>query len=233
MFKNNKKGPIGSVLKLFKVIDIIDLALYSPRVIKNVISLSIDSFFRNDIFNRIELNYGIKRYKELTVFLDEIDGGKGNLEIVDLIISSNKSSNKILYSNRLLNQVQKEDSGVIELDICSEFNDINKDIVYPFIEELVDVFPIDYGYVLPFENGMDVRSERIVKRSFWSSSVSVTKEDILRRDKSLSINDGFLPKLYPINVLNHSQLDFLKNSNISMDEIIEVGDTLYLVVLNN
>ena len=98
---------------------------------------------------------------------------------------------------------------------------------------MLEIFPIDYGYVLPLEKGMDVRSERIVKSSFWGSSVSVTKEDILRRDGLLNLNDGFLPKLYPINILNQTQFDNIENGKTPVESITEIDGNLKLVVINN
>lgn len=233
IFKNNKKTPTGSVLKLFKVVRYKDLSLYNPQAIKNAIKLFIDSFFEDSVFDCIELNYGVKTYKKLTVFLEQINEVSGDLEICDLIISSKEKANKILYSNSLLNQVHQEGAGVIEFDICSGHNDISKDKAYAFIKALLEIFPIDYGYVLPLEKGMDVRSERIVKSSFWGSSVSVTKEDILRRDGLLNLNDGFLPKLYPINILNQSQFDNIENGKTPVESITEIDGNLKLVVINN
>lgn len=45
MFRNKRKEPIGDVLKLFKIISPKDLDLYNPNTIKNVINLSLNSFF--------------------------------------------------------------------------------------------------------------------------------------------------------------------------------------------
>ena len=88
IFKNNKKAPTGIVLKLFKVVRYKDLSLYNPQAIKNAIKLSIDSFFEDSVFDCIELNYGVKTYKKLTVFLEQLNGVSGDFEICDLIISS-------------------------------------------------------------------------------------------------------------------------------------------------
>lgn len=69
MFRNKRKEPIGDVLKLFKIISPKDLDLYNPNTIKNVINLSLNSFFYDDIFNYVELNYGSKNIKALQPFL--------------------------------------------------------------------------------------------------------------------------------------------------------------------
>ncbi len=233
MFRNKKKEIIGDVLKLFKIVSPKDLDLYNPNTIKNVISFSLNSFFYDDIFNYVELNYGSKRYKSLTTFLNKIDDSSDNFEIVDLIISNSANSNTILYSNELLNQTQKENFGIVELNICSEFNNINKNSTNAFIEKLIEIFPIDYGYVFPFEKGMDIHTEKIVKKSIFGSSTSVTKEDILRRNRLLNLNNGFFPKLYPINFLNQSQFDSLKNNNTSVREVIDMKNNLKLVIVDN
>lgn len=233
MFRNKRKEPIGDVLKLFKIISPKDLDLYNPNTIKNVINLSLNSFFYDDIFNYVELNYGSKKYKSLTTFFDKINESSDNIEIVDLIISNNADSNIILYSNDLLNQIQKENFGIVELNICSAFNNINKDTTNAFIDELIKIFPIDYGYIFPFEKGMDIHTEKIVKKSFWGSHISVTKEDILKRNRLLNLNNGFFPKLYPINFLNQSQFDSLKKSNTSVREVIDMKNNLKLVIVGN
>ncbi|KAA5472730.1 MULTISPECIES: hypothetical protein [Bacteroidales] len=233
MFRSKRKEPIGDVLKLFKIISPKDLDLYNPNTIKNVINLSLNSFFYDDIFNYVELNYGSKKYKSLTTFFDKINESSDNIEIVDLIISNNADSNIILYSNDLLNQIQKENFGIVELNICSAFNNINKDTTNAFIDELIKIFPIDYGYIFPFEKGMDIHTEKIVKKSFWCSHISVTKEDILKRNRLLNLNNGFFPKLYPINILNQSQFDSLKKSNTSVREVIDMKNNLKLVIVDN
>lgn len=233
MFRSKRKESIGDVLKLFKIISPKDLDLYNPNTIKNVINLSLNSFFYDDIFNYVELNYGSKKYKSLTTFFDKINESSDNIEIVDLIISNNADSNIILYSNDLLNQIQKENFGIVELNICSAFNNINKDTTNAFIDELIKIFPIDYGYIFPFEKGMDIHTEKIVKKSFWCSHISVTKEDILKRNRLLNLNNGFFPKLYPINILNQSQFDSLKKSNTSVREVIDMKNNLKLVIVDN
>lgn len=233
MFRNKRKEPLGNVLKLFKIISPKDLDLYNPNTIKNVINLSLHTFFYDNVFNYVELNYGCKKYKSLTAFFNKINESFDSIEIVDLIISNNIDSNIILYSNDLLNQVQKENFGIVELNICSALNNINKDTTNAFIEELSKIFPIDYGYVFPFEKGMDIHTEKIVRSSFWGSPISVTKEDILKRNQLLNLNNGFFPKLYPINFLNQSQFDRLKKSNTSVKEVIDMKNNLKLVIVGS
>jgi|SRR5690554_5060541 len=233
MFGNKKREPIGDVLKLFKVISPKDLYLYNSTTIKDVMSLCLKSFFNDDnnIFNCVELNYGSKNWKSFTTFLKKIDGFSNKIEIVDLVITNIENFNKIIYSNELLNQIKKENFGIVELNICSELNTINKDTANAFIKDLIEIFPIDYGYVFPFEKGMDIHTEKIVKKSIFGTSISVTKEDILKRNSLLNLNSGFFPKLYPINFLNQSQFDCLKKNQTSVSEVVDVKNNLKLVVL--
>lgn len=233
MFGNKKNKVLGNVLKLFKIISPKDLVLYNPNTIRNVIKLSLSSFYNDNIFNYVELNYGSKRYKNLTTFLDKLNNTLSNIEIVDLRISDSKDTNLILYSNELQNQIQKDDLGIVELSICSESNNINKDTAKIFVDKLIEIFPIDYGYIFPLRKNMDINTEKNIKKSLFSSSISVTKEDIVRRKMLFNINDGFLPQLYQINFLNQPQFDVLNNSNTSVKEIVDIKNKLKMVVVDN
>ena len=80
---------------------------------------------------------------------------------------------------------------------------------------------------------MDINTEKNIKKSLFSSSISVTKEDIVRRKMLFNINDGFLPQLYQINFLNQPQFDALNNSNTSVKEIVDIKNKLKMVVVDN
>lgn len=231
MFGLRKKKPIGNVLKLFKIITPEELGPYNSKTINNVIELSVNTFYDEDVFNCIDLNYGWKTYKKLTTFLDKLKGSLDNIEIVSLVISNSMDTQIISYSNEILNQVQKDDSGIVELIVCSDDNKLNNETVRVFVERLNRIFPIDYGYIFPFEKGMDIIIEKKVKESFFSSSVSVTKEDILNRKRLLNINNGYIPKLYPTNIFNQSQFDCFKNGSCSIEEVIEINNNLKMVVM--
>lgn len=60
MFGLRKKKPVGNVLKLFKIITPKELGLYNSKTINNVVELSVNMFYDEDVFNCIELNYGYK-----------------------------------------------------------------------------------------------------------------------------------------------------------------------------
>ena len=100
-----------------------------------------------------------------------------------------------------------------------------------FVEKLNKIFSIDYGYIFPFEKGIDIFIEKKVKKSFFTSSVSVTKEDILNRERLLNINNGYIPKIYPTNLFNQSQFDCFKNGRYSIEEVIEINNNLKMVVM--
>lgn len=231
MFGLRKKKPIGNVLKLFKIITPDELGLYNSKTINNVIELSVNTFYDEDVFNCIDLNYGWKTYKKLTTFLDKLKGSLDNIEIVSLVISNSIDSQIISYSNDILNQVQKDDFGIVELIICSDDNKLNNETVRVFVEELNKIFPIDYGYIFPLEKGVDIFIEKKVKESFFTSSVSVTNEDILNRKRLLNINNGYIPKIYPTNLFNQSQFDCFKNGRYSIKEVIEINNNLKMVVM--
>ena len=95
MFGLRKKKPVGNVLKLFKIITPEELGLYNSKTINNVVELSVNMFYDEDVFNCIELNYGYKTYKKLTTFLDKLKGSLDNIEIVSLVIS-NSMDTKII-----------------------------------------------------------------------------------------------------------------------------------------
>lgn len=231
MFGLRKKKPIGNVLKLFKIITPEELGQYNSKTINNVIELSVNTFYDEDVLNCIDLNYGWKTYKKLTTFLDKLKGSLDNIEIVSLVISNSMDTKIISYSNEILNQVQKDDFGIVELIICSDDNKLNNETVRAFVEKLNKKFPIDYGYIFPFEKGIDIFIEKKVKKSFFTSSVSVTKEDILNRERLLNINNGYIPKIYPTNLFNQSQFDCFKNGRYSIEEVIEINNNLKMVVM--
>lgn len=231
MFGLRKKKPVGNVLKLFKIITPEELGLYNSKTINNVVELSVNMFYDEDVFNCIELNYGCKTYKKLTTFLDKLKGSLDNIEIVSLVISNSMDTKIISYSNEILNQIQKDDFGIVELIICSDDNKLNNETVRAFVEKLNKIFPIDYGYIFPFEKGIDIFIEKKVKKSFFTSSVSVTKEDILNRKRLLNINNGYIPKIYPTNIFNQSQFDCFKNDRYSIEEVIEINNILKMVVI--
>lgn len=232
MFWNRKSKPIGKVLKLFKIISSDDRQLYDTDFLNKIVRLVVDDFFNNDfeLFNQIEKNYSSRAWKSIDSFFNSLKSSKNkSIDIVYLSISGNEY-NTIIYSNELSNQLIPDKYGIIEFCICSELKYIQDDKIIKFIKELIDIFPIDYGYCFNLEKNMSIMSEKKYKTSLFGTSESVTKEDIELSTKLLSIKNGYFPKLYYLNILNKSQFNNIDFQLLNESEIIKINEDVKILI---
>lgn len=231
IFRKKQKKEIGHVLKLFRVINKEDLAIYNSQLIINVIQLNLTTFFDNhpNSFNSLEVNYGNDINGKLETFFKILSDSSKTKEIVDLYLSHNESINIISYSNTLLNKIQQDGNELIELNVCFESEIATKKII-SFVKELIRTFPVDYGYIFPYFENMEIDSEKFIKTSFFSSSVKNNEDQIQRRKRLLEIREGYYPKLYPINIFNKLQLNQLQSENQTIESTYTIDENLTLVI---
>ena len=93
------------------------------------------------------------------------------------------------------------------------------------VSALIEVFPIDYGYVVDLPYNYDVNTEAKNTNSFWS---------IIFGFKSIhnklgwcgniaSVLEGKIPDLFSVNFLNDKQADELKSIGLQSQQILKNG----------
>lgn len=173
-----------------------------------IVKSTIKSFWTGEQqgFHRVEVNYGSRVYHSVKDFFADSDFHQAiDVESIHLLsqgrgelyLSYNPIENCSFGSKYLLELV------VHSYDMASKA--LNKQI--SLIQEFAQSGVWDYGYAYKYESGYDIFTEEREKRGLFSSTTTVSQNVLERRKKMKEIKSGYLPKLYPYNILNNSQKD--------------------------
>lgn len=194
MFSINKKYKIVNAYKVCKLEESVafDFKKYSKELLV---------FFSNKAYGKvdhIEANYGYKTWKTLGGFNKGVEQfNNRNLTLLMASIDNNKVL--IILSNSLMNSDNPPDKGLIDLKIAFQKKVYNETDVIDFINFFCD---FDYYYVFE-SNRKNIYDETSRKSFFKKKKSNITNF----RFYGLGINEGYIKKLYPFNVLNKSQLE--------------------------
>ncbi|KFA58439.1 hypothetical protein GAPWKB11_1562 [Gilliamella apicola] len=195
-----KKNKInGDVLKYFIVINWNDREEYTT-LFKSFIKAFNKFLEKNSIetIYKFELNYSSKKYS--------IDSFCTKNEIVYANGVNKNDTVSVLYSNKALNQIKKENEKEL-IDIILHFKEgITEEIMLEITELVNNIFPVTYGYGFELKKNQEITSESILKKTLFGVSTQKSNYKI-----NVSIENGNIPKMYRYNFLNKNQV---KNNNI-------------------
>ena len=195
-----KKNEInGDVLKYFIVISWNDREEYTT-LFKSFIKAFNKFLEKNSIetIYKFELNYSSKKYS--------IDSFCTKNEIVYANGVNKNDTVSVLYSNKALNQIKKENEKEL-IDIILHFKEgITEEIMLEITELVNNIFPVTYGYGFELKKNQEITSESILKKTLFGVSTQKSNYKI-----NVSIESGNIPKMYRYNFLNKNQVE---NNNI-------------------
>jgi hypothetical protein len=195
-----KKNEInGDVLKYFIVINWNDREEYTT-LFKSFIKAFNKFLEKNSIetIYKFELNYSSKKYS--------FDSFCTKNEIVYANGVNKNDTVSVLYSNKALNQIKKENEKEL-IDIILHFKEgITEEIMLEITELVNNIFPVTYGYGFELKKNQEITSESILKKTLFGVSTQKSNYKI-----NVSIENGNIPKMYRYNFLNKNQV---KNNNI-------------------
>lgn len=90
-------------------------------------------------------------------------------------------------------------------------NCFDSDTAKIIVEQIEQIASIDYAYGYPATSNLDEFFEDIIKKSWWGMSSSSTKNEIKWRDSITYVNRGIIKKLYPFNIFNPKQIEFMES----------------------
>ncbi|MWP50412.1 MULTISPECIES: hypothetical protein [unclassified Gilliamella] len=195
-----KKNKInGDVLKYFIVINWNDREEYTT-LFKSFIKAFNKFLEKNSIetIYKFELNYSSKKYSN--------DSFCTKNEIVYANGVNKNDTVSVLYSNKALNQIKKENEKEL-IDIILHFKEgITEEIMLEITELVNNIFPVTYGYGFELKKNQEITSESILKKTLFGVSTQKSNYKI-----NVSIENGNIPKMYRYNFLNKNQVE---NNNI-------------------
>lgn len=195
-----KKNEInGDVLKYFIVMSWNDREEYTT-LFKSFIKAFNKFLEKNSIetIYKFELNYSSKKYS--------IDSFCTKNEIAYANGVNRNDTISVLYSNKALNQIKKENEKEL-IDIILHFKEgITEEIMLEITELVNNIFPVTYGYGFELKKNQEITSESILKKTLFGVSTQKSNYKI-----NVSIESGNIPKMYRYNFLNKNQVE---NNNI-------------------
>lgn len=195
-----KKNEInGDVLKYFIVMSWNDREEYTT-LFKSFIKAFNKFLEKNSIetIYKFELNYSSKKYS--------IDSFCTKNEIAYANGVNRNDTISVLYSNKALNQIKKENEKEL-IDIILHFKEgITEEIMLEITELVNNIFPVTYGYGFELKKNQEITSESILKKTLFGVSTQKSNYKI-----NISIESGNIPKMYRYNFLNKNQVE---NNNI-------------------
>lgn len=89
----------------------------------------------------------------------------------------------------------------------------------------------DYAYGFMVSKGVDVRTESKLRKSLFSTSVSVSKTYIERIKELHSIHLGYVPQFYSFNMLNKKQMENIPSESKLYSQYC-LDSRLYVLLCN-
>lgn len=172
----------------------------------DLVASLVTLFFKDDEpFDCIEINYGEKEYYSIqSLLLDEKRLSSRKVNHISCLNS--RSGEEIVISF----YKKGEEYGSVLLEVIlvsSSLNLIEVSGSIRIAKDLVSVASWDYAYGFMVSKGVDVRTESKIRKCLFSTSVSVSKTYIERIKKLHNICLGYVPQLYPFNILNKKQME--------------------------
>ena len=196
------------ILKLYKVVDLETAKKFQTRDSIYLILEFLEFNYKMLPIN-FDLNYGKKEWKNLKKFTEGFSKND-NDSTFNLTIYFASSKSVLSFSNDILNSKDKLVS-YINITIALDKQFLHSETTLQFIKELNHFSEFDYGYGLRLNEDFDFDSEQKLKKSSFGFSISttVTKEDIELEKRKIDFKNGYVQKVYPLNILNKNQIKLL------------------------
>ena len=186
-------------------------------------------FKDDEPFDCIEINYGEKEYCSIkSLLLDEKRLSSRKVNHMSCLNSQSGEEIVILFHKK------GEEYGSVLLEVIlvsSSLNLIEVSDSIRIAKDLISVASWDYAYGFMVSKGVDVRSERKIRKGIFSTSVSVSKTDIERIKKLHSIHLGYVPQLYAFNMLNKKQMENMPSESKLYSQYC-LDSRLYVLLCN-
>lgn len=201
-----RKKQLYKVVKLYKIVNIEQAKRNNTH---NIIKCCLDLVYSllSKYPDNYEINYGKKQWKSKKGFESGILKVK-EYKIFDFSASFSQSKSYICMGNSILNVIETSipNKSVIDIEIAIPSSSSDTDKIMSFLEHLFTFFSYDYGYIVELADNFDFSTERKIKKKLFGYEVTIEEIDKIWRFHSVGINHGFLKNIYPVNVLNKSQI---------------------------
>ena len=180
--------------------------MLSDVSVGDLVARLVSLFFKDGKpFDCIEINYGEKEYYSIqSLLLDEKRLSSRKVNHISCLNS--RSGEEIVISF----YKKGEEYGSVLLEVIlvsSSLNLIEVSGSIRIAKDLVSVASWDYAYGFMVSKRVDVHTESKIRKGLFSTTVSVTKTHIERMKKLHSVHLGYVPQLYPFNMLNKKQME--------------------------
>ena len=198
--------------------------------VSDLVSKLVSLFFKDDEpFDCIEINYGEKEYcsiKSLLLYVKRLSSRK-----VSHISCLNSQSGEEIV---ILFHKKGEEYGSVLLEVIlvsSSLNLIEVSDSIRIAKDLISVASWDYAYGFVVSKGVDVHTESKIRKCLFSTTVSVSKTYIERGKKLHGIHLGYIPQLYPFNILNKKQMENMPSESKLYSQYC-LDSRLYVLLCN-
>jgi hypothetical protein len=223
---------VGSVMKLYKVVNhencrisVADLTEFCLEFVEKCTNESLNQIYKN--YNSKPLN--VNKFYE---FMND----EKHIVVSFEAYSSKNSHEKgeqtcIFYANNLLNKTEKykrsaeykTEIDIIDLTVFINNFFITEPEIIHFVNGICKIIAFDYGYIFYLEKNRNLITEG---KDGVFSKIGHNTNDFHQKLKD--VKTGYVPKIYPFNILNPNQIKAL-----NVKDKININDNLYLIIPNN
>ena len=228
-----KKTYTGSTIKLYKVVT--PETCQVPVVDLTKFCLEFVTECTNNRLNQMYKNYNSKPLSVNKFY--EFANDENNVVVSLQAYSSKRNENGkgeqslVFYGNNILNKTEKykksiaykTETDVIDVTIFLNNFFIEKGTIIDFVSAICRIIDFDYGYVFYLEKRQCVITEG---KSGLFSKIERTPFDYNRI--LTDTKNGYIPKIYPYNILNLNQI-----KSLNIENPISINRNLYLKVEND
>lgn len=235
-FNLNRKRNLFKIIKLYRIVDLEQARKVKIHEIINSCTELMDSTLSSYPDN-YEVNYGKKQWKSKKGFnlgISKLD----KKEIYNVIASFSNSKTYFSISNSVLNIssdfIPNKSMVTIEIAVPKLSIDFNQ--LISFLSGLYNIFEYDYGYIVELNEDYDFSTEKKIKKKLFGQEISIEEIDKIWRFHSVGINYGFLKNVYPINILNKTQISQPVVNNCLKEKIgkvEQINNSINLWILTN
>jgi hypothetical protein len=117
-------------------------------------------------------------------------------------------------NEKLMNVPSNREIGIINLYISFPSKIMTIDFLQDFLCRLFQIEIFDYGYVCFLSDDYEIDSEKKLKKGLFSvTTPTTTSKDHEAWEQLVNIKKGHIKGIYPVNILNSSQIGTNKISN--------------------
>jgi hypothetical protein len=236
LFGIGRKKKLYTVIKLFRIVNIEEA---KKLELKEIITCCLDFIFlTNSLYpDNYVINFGKKSWKTNKGFLAALSNIKAeDLTLLTAYFSNNRSC--LDFRNSIVNIIPSAipEKAMVDIQISILSSSIVLDQMILFFNKMQECFSYDYGYALELDENYDFNKERKIKKGLFSQITAVERIDSIWRFHGVGILYGFVKNIYPLNILNISQINQPIINKCIQEKIGKfewLGENLGLWILND